>query len=71
MKTETKLVNAILHRCIDLGWRENRLAKEASIAKSAWSQIRNARVSPRLNTIMKLLDAVGLEIQIVKITKPL
>lgn len=55
-------VNAVLHRCVDLGLRDVHLAEKVGISKSHWSEIRNLKKSPRLGTMVSIAEAVGLVI---------
>ena len=55
-------VKTILHRCVDLGWRDARLAAEAGVSKGLWSQIRTCQKGLTLKTAAKIAGAVGLEI---------
>ena len=56
-------IKTVLHRCVDLGWRESDMCRAANISKSGWSQIRNRKKSPTILTMIKILDAVNLKIQ--------
>lgn len=55
-------VKAVLHRCVDLGWRDIHLAEKAGISKGHWSEIRNLKKSPTMESVIRILQAVGLEV---------
>ena len=59
---QARLVNQILHRCVDLGWRDNKLCEEAGVSPGHWSEIRSLKKKLTLLTIEKLTRAVGLEV---------
>lgn len=59
-----QLVKAVLHRCVDLGWRDNTLAEKAGISQSHWSEIRNGKKSPSIETMFRITEAVGLELSL-------
>ena len=55
-------VKAVLHRCVDLGWRDIHLAEKAGISKGHWSEIRNLKKSPTMESVVRISQAVGLEV---------
>ena len=57
-----QFVSEVLHRCVDLGWRDNKLAEKAGISQSHWSEIRNGKKSPSIETLFRIAHAVGLEL---------
>ena len=67
-----QFVKSVLHRCVDLGWRESHMCEKSGVTKSGWSQIRNGKKSPNMLTMIKILEAIGLEMnfKLIKNEKP-
>lgn len=59
---QRELVKVILHRCVDLEWNANRLCVEAGVSTANWSKIRRFKISPGIDTAIRLCRAVGLEV---------
>jgi hypothetical protein len=60
---EEQFVKAVLHRCVDLGWRDQDLCRKAGIANSTWSACRNYTKSPSITTMVKVCKAVELDVR--------
>lgn len=55
-------VEAVLARCRVLGWTDMCLARQAGISKGHWSEIRNYKKCPSLDSVVKIAKAVDLEL---------
>lgn len=55
-------VKAVLHRCVDLEWNATQLAERAGVSKGHWSEIRNMKKSPTMEYMVRIAQAVGLEV---------
>lgn len=60
---QKRLVKTVLHRCVDLDWRDADLCAHAGISKGLWSQIRRYEKGLTLKTAGKLAAAVGMRIE--------
>ena len=49
---------------IELDWSHRQLCQAAGMTSSHWSQINCLRVAPKLDTMNKIADAVGLQVMI-------
>ena len=55
-------VRAVMHRCVDLEWNATQLAEKAGVSKGHWSEIRNMKKSPTMESMVRIARAVGLEV---------
>jgi transcriptional regulator with XRE-family HTH domain len=60
--THGAFVQAVRHRCVDLGWTAGKLAEAAGITQTTWSRITKNKKAPSLETMERVCRAVGLEI---------
>ncbi len=60
-------IEIIFDNTINKGWGYNRVADEAGIAVSTvWNLFRGVTQEPRLSTLWKLGDAVGMDVKLAK-----
>ena len=57
-------VRTILHRLVDLEWRETDMVKASGISHPTWSRVRNYKQSPTIELMVKVSMAVGLEMRL-------
>jgi len=59
-----QFVKTILHKLVDLEWREADLCRASGIPRSTWSEVRNYKRSPSIDVMVRACMAVGLDIRI-------
>ncbi len=60
-----QIASAIIERRTQLGWSQAELAQRAGLKQPAIARIEQNGVIPRLDTLEKILKALGLEIKLV------
>jgi predicted transcriptional regulator len=59
------VVGHIIERRKALGWTQQQLAEKAGIQQSAIARLENGGTIPKLDTLFKIANALGLKIQLV------
>lgn len=65
LRTRHEIALAVALARHDKGWSQQELAKSAGTKQSRISEIENAKGNPRLSTLEKVTEALGLEIKLV------
>ena len=60
-----QLVGTLINRRIDLKMTQSQLAEMSGIKQSAIARLESLRAVPKLETIYKLLDPLGLKLELV------
>ncbi|XID92304.1 helix-turn-helix transcriptional regulator [Paenibacillaceae bacterium WGS1546] len=63
LEAVAQLVNAIHQRRIELGWTQQELATRVGFHRKSIARIENGGTVPRLDTVMKLVFALGMKIR--------
>lgn len=63
------ITTAIFVRCRQLGYSQRKLAKVCNMPQSTFSRIFTNQVSPNLDTLLKILKALGLKLTVTPIDK--
>lgn len=61
-----QLSSIIIERRMQLGWSQAELARRAGLKQPAIARLEQNGVIPRLDTLEKILKALGLEIKVVE-----
>jgi transcriptional regulator with XRE-family HTH domain len=62
LEAVAQLVNAIYQRRIELGWTQTELAEKVGLHQESIARIENGGTVPRLDTVFKLGNALGLKL---------
>ena len=71
IRSTSELGASIYTRRKRRGWNQSDLAREASVRQQLISDLENGRRIPRLDTIVKVLAALDLDLSIVRRQAPL
>jgi ribosome-binding protein aMBF1 (putative translation factor) len=59
------VVGHIIERRNELGWSQQQLAEKVGVQQSAIARIENGGAIPRIDTLIKIANALGLKVQLV------
>ena len=62
-----KIINDLIARRTELGWTQKVLAQAAKLTQSAVARMESKKAVPQLDTLIKVLSALGCKLEIVTI----
>jgi len=62
-KASSLILKAVVRR-LELGWTQSALASKAGLQQAAIARLESFTVIPRLNTLIKVFNALGLELEV-------
>lgn len=63
---EKEVIEAIRKNRMKKNWSQYRLAKEAGVSREMLAKLEKGAHSPKLDTVLKILDSLSLEVVIVR-----
>jgi transcriptional regulator with XRE-family HTH domain len=67
-EAEASIISALINRRVALGLSQRDLAALCNIPQSSVARIESNRITPRLDTILKLLKELGLTLSVTKLS---
>lgn len=67
---EAKIVSSLIQQRVALGLSQRDLASLCDIPQSSVARIESYKTTPRLDTVLKLLNEMGLTLSVTKLRKP-
>lgn len=62
-----KIINDLIVRRTELGWTQKDLAQAAKLTQSAVARMESKKAVPQLDTLIKVLSALGCKLEIVTV----
>ena len=69
-ETLGQIIGAVADRRVDLGWSQRELAQRCGLTQSAVARVESGTTTPRVDTLVRMLEALGLYLRAVCSDEP-